>query len=705
MIFSLTDLLRIAVTTFLPTITLASQSFLTPIPQDLNYKALASGQIFGGNFSTEVTHLGRVAGDIIGSCSDTADNDGNSVADCADQNCFGPIGCDPLGIEAAPAKLKVELIRTPTCVLSGDLLTYKIVITNEGGRSAVDIETQNQHPIMPISNVERPMDKYIAAKRLMIWREPILAPGDTITYSFQIPHVLDRVRDDLTVIYFDRLSPNTKIGPIVVHTYDFAADPCSPPIAGESPPIIPFSPLPDAQPFIICDPSEASCVPSRPAGLGLNFQNAKSPLESPSLGPRFQEAIADIIPGECRVIPDDIIATPEYQDSLNRRAEVSAFYIRPLYNSGEDFKKLVQENVLLNMKNFSGFEDQLRVIYDRQWQKQSNALKKVANKELSTNDIRSQINDWVTNWSEETKAAQQSLAITYSQAQKSKKAKFDPLAQQALANAKQSVANACPRKEDDGLEPLLPAVKKAYENSLTIQSQAFNHAQQIFLNPNSQDIPQSYRASSWQNALNSALAAFDQGNKQPLDDYILSIPTKSQKGFQAIWDASYKKQQQGDEAANNQVRLNDWEKALDTPKAVATDCQKEKDFSYQVATTWCESGTYPERLLRGAPVPAKVKTITLPDTRSLNGKNTTIDSNSVLGQACSKEPGDPWWASDCSCECGDLVPRDGPDPEHPIFVPCESARQITRHDYYVTTQAECLNELRKETEKDTFPPF
>lgn len=113
-----------------------------------------------------------------------------------------------------------------------------------------------------------------------------------------------------------------------------------------------------------------------------------------------------------------------------------------------------------------------------------------------------------------------------------------------------------------------------------------------------------------------------------------------------------------------------------------------------VQVTWCESGSYPERLLRGAPEPVKAKfgSIRLPDTAVLpSPEPDSIDIG--IGEACTGLPGDPWWATDCSCECGDFVLLPTAQ-EFGAIVPCgqDPLPPITRHDIFVSSQAECKND-------------
>lgn len=116
-----------------------------------------------------------------------------------------------------------------------------------------------------------------------------------------------------------------------------------------------------------------------------------------------------------------------------------------------------------------------------------------------------------------------------------------------------------------------------------------------------------------------------------------------------------------------------------------------------VQVTWCEAGEYPERLLKGAPTPVKAKfgSIRLPSTDSLpSPEPDSIDADA--GVACRGLPGDPWWAEDCSCQCGNLILV--PDAyETGAVVPCGGGDiPINRHDIFVTSEAECRNDLGHE---------
>jgi hypothetical protein len=101
-----------------------------------------------------------------------------------------------------------------------------------------------------------------------------------------------------------------------------------------------------------------------------------------------------------------------------------------------------------------------------------------------------------------------------------------------------------------------------------------------------------------------------------------------------------------------------------------------------VEVTWCESNGYPEFVLQRAPEPAKAKTdaITLPDTSALNGALTQVQGNLVRGTPCGGNPGDPFWAPGCSCNCTDATCR-------PLIA------EAGIHDLFVVTQEECLQDI------------
>ncbi len=118
---------------------------------------------------------------------------------------------------------------------------------------------------------------------------------------------------------------------------------------------------------------------------------------------------------------------------------------------------------------------------------------------------------------------------------------------------------------------------------------------------------------------------------------------------------------------------------------------RDERVSADVETTWCESNGYPEFVVRGAPEPVKaqVNGIRLPDTSDLDGRFTVILDGDVEGQVCGGKVGDPWWASDCSCQCGQVIETaNGP-------VACQQNKNITRHDITITSPEECRLEGTK----------
>jgi hypothetical protein len=439
--------------------------------------------------------------------------------------------------------------------------------------------------------------------------------------------------------------------------------------------------------------------------------------DNPLLGIRYREAIADIIPGECSVPEDDIIITPAYHNALNRRATEAATYMRPLFESTQDFKQLVQENVLLGIANKIHARFILRNIHTEHWNRRTAILQEVLDGNRTADSVRPLINRWHQEWAQETREAQQNLQQRYAQMQEERKQKFDPIAEQAIVNARESIMRAqCDPPKDidqilEALQQLLQAAKQEYERTLDARIPAYQQTQSLFADPNNPLFPEIAQAATWQDELRRALTAFDQGNPDPLRQFIANIPLKDRGGFSAGWRLTYNRHADQDEAEDNRVRLGFWNTALELPKTEATDCAKEHMFHESVVTTWCESGEYEpgEIIIRGAPIPIKAffGLIRPPDTSDLDGYDTVIDESQVVGSSCSGSPGDPWWAEDCSCHCGQLVPaEDGrllpcrvveEVPEHqPVGE--ESDTLIIRHDIRVTSREECL--LQREHHRD-----
>lgn len=105
-----------------------------------------------------------------------------------------------------------------------------------------------------------------------------------------------------------------------------------------------------------------------------------------------------------------------------------------------------------------------------------------------------------------------------------------------------------------------------------------------------------------------------------------------------------------------------------------------------VEVSWCESNGYPEFVVRKAPEPikARIRSIRLPDTSGFNGALANIVPGLVRGQPCGGEPGDPWWANDCTCDCRTRIQNSD------LCLGPLGVRPITRHDIFVTDQRECI---------------
>lgn len=216
---------------------------------------------------------------------------------------------------------------------------------------------------------------------------------------------------------------------------------------------------PGAFSAIICHPAERGCVPFLPT-LGINFQRAQDPAQQPricsqyngnacqpnrpNLGVRFAEATADILPGDCRVLEDNVITTPPFQDAFNRRGALADFSIRPLVNSDNDFKRLIHENALRGIAHTERARQQLVV--------------------------RGQ--------------GQGSLRADYEKMLSSREAAFKKIVQEAIYNAEQAVGRGCgeagAKAAGQEMAARLAGVRAAYQALLTQRRAAYINMQQVY---------------------------------------------------------------------------------------------------------------------------------------------------------------------------------------------------------------------------------
>lgn len=636
--------------------TIAATAFPMPIPQPVDYRAQTAGQIASTPFSTDPTR-GRVAAEVSS----------------------GP-------------QVEVFIYNNLQCSYPGQQLFYQLYVGNMGDAAARTVVAQFQPPAnATFTSAAPPPTRQDAAGR-PVWDLGTLAPrGGYVQISANVtvnPVGSASQESRLTAAYVLESGFNS-----VAFTAHVIPDNCS---AADSP--TEKRPT-EKRAAIICDPAEISCVEFLP-GLGVRFGGAQPATEPLTLGKRFREAVADIIPGECRVAGkpasdgsklanDDIIADPAYQDALNRMYDPAAFYLEPLYQSGQDFKRLNHENYMLGITFSKQAHETLQAIHTNYWNNQTVVLKRVLQGTTSTNAVRNQINGWRDGWIRETQQVQQQLAIRYGQMQQQRKAKFDPVAQKAVTNAQVSIGRSCNTSTDGGLSGLLPPVKTAYEASLDQRLRTFSETQSLFVSPDSVVFPQPIRAGTWMSELRSALDAFDAGNIKPLQTYVADIPRKDTEGFGTAFRLTYGKHQSDDRVSDEQIRLTRWEVALDTPKTVSTDCQKDKVFQRPVETTYCESNlAYPETL---GPA-ASQQRATSPGARPfepIGPGSSVINDDLVKGQACSGQSGDPWWSNGCECKCNDQIPVTDAN-GNITFQNCQNVYEITLHDPAVQDQQECL---------------
>lgn len=650
-------LISVVMVTFATPFAGALTPLALPLPQQFDWQTYVTAQLVRAAFSTELR--GQVA---------------------AEQ-------------DAQPQPLQAFITNNQVCLREREDLSYHMVIRNVSAAAIQDITVQFQYPQTTTfrDSDPKPAAEELPEVRLVEWHIDELAPGATSNYSviITVTQPIENVTVNVTVFYRGGQT-------LTSHTID---GPCSAKPA-------PAAPRQNKQPAIVCDPAEINCVDTRfLLNLGPNWQKLLNnpgqghvecgeegcPIK-PNLGVRFNEAIADILPGECRVLPDDVIAHPEFHDALNRRAKPAAGYMFPLYRSGLDFRGLAVENEQLGLTHNLYARTTLQKIHTKHWQKQVKDVQAVLDGEQATGVVQGKIDQWDREFIQETETAQQDLQRHYQDMQEKRRIKFDPIATKAVNNATQSILAACGVPSDGGLSGLLPAVKQAYELTLQAQIPKYTQVQQRFIQP---DVFTGAKA--WQQDLRAALTSFDQNNPKPLQNYLLNIPTYDRVGFEKAWQATYQVHGIDDQTQDNRVRLGNWESALDAPKAVATKCEQENISPPKVESSWCESGTSPELIIREAPAPAKKDDIRPPEKID-DGEDAIILESNVRGDVCGGAPGDPYWTLNCRCHCGQLVPCGGQ------MVLCEDyynkvlagqcvgdqTDRLLRHDVHVTSQLECL---------------
>lgn len=457
----------------------------------------------------------------------------------------------------------------------------------------------------------------------------------------------------------------------------------------------------EAIPAILCDVSLIDCNQFLPS-LSAKFTRAQPAIvcsendprgctpNIPLLGARFAEAIADIIPGDCRVIEDDIIRTPEYQDAFNRRASAAAFHLGPAQGVSELFEQVVHENRLLGLRHQWNARDKLREIHVAFFNEVQTILQNALEDENSNGgNVISQIESVRNSFLGKVREEQQKLRPEYVNLQQIKKRRVANLLPEVVAGARRSIERACAGEDrPDGSEAAFQAASNQYNTVIdNLSIPGYDRIQNTFQNPNSGDLEQGIRASEFDALVQQAMAAHANGNSQPLVQLIGEIPQREKNGFNAAFAQTYERHIEFDTTQDNIERTLYWEPSLDNAKSIANQCAIENISSASAHTSWCESNNYGQFIIHGAPQPARegVQPILPPNTGDLNGPAERVNQSQNTGVACSGLPGDPYWAANCSCKCGDVIP-DGEGE----FTSCQRENPITRGDITITSPAECL---------------
>lgn len=637
-IFTTTFVIPFAQGAYVPTL---------PLPHSADYATLMRATIGQTSFSTDPRPVYHVSPGRVAACTD-----------------------------GGTATLEAFLVTTNECVTPGEQITYRIFLKNTGSEPATDVRLQFTPP---------------AASSIVtssIPADPIEIPG-TSRNEFAV--TISTVTPTVPFTSLLRLSYNNCGRASEVVTSANIAELCEVP-----PPPPPGAALPSREPAIICGPGDTGCAAHMPT-LGVNFERAQQPAQQPivcsshdpsgctpnhpNLGVRFNEAIADIIPGECRVLEDSIIADPAYHDALNRRARPAARFMLPLYESGRDFSRLIHENELLGITQLITVKQKLREAHHRNWQEQVALINEIATGRLAPADALAAYDRGMPTWLAGITALHADFTRTYTDIQTTRTAKFDPVATQAIANAITSISIACRDPSDGGLGGLLPGVKAEYDASLGRRQAAYatTHSDSLA----------AYQGLLTSTRITLAAAASDPAALAHQDLTTAAAEARALLRLTNPYETHY----QLDAATDNDVRLLHWEIALDTPKTLATSCELEKVLGPRVETTWCESGPGIVTLLRPPGPPRTKDTVEPPDI--INDDSGPFAPEAVAGTVCGPSPGDPWWAADCSCQCNEVVPCPALGGATTL---CQLCRAVTRHDRYVTSQEECLSDGPKHSD-------
>ena len=585
-------------------------------------------------------------------------------------------------VSADDGAAEVFISNSDPCVQLQDAVAYRITVRNISDRDLLATRltlTTGDHldvtSLVPVT--ANPPDG-----EPIVWEIGALAPGATrhFNVSFQVTRELIT---EVTAFF-------SYTGGVAAtrHTIDEAC---------EAPPVFAEAPLKEKLPAIICDPAELGCVEVLPE-LGIRFGRAAEVvineagfiISAPDLGPRFNTAIADIIPGECRVLADDIVAHPAFHDAFLRFGNAysglaeadpanpytpglsSGKFLEPLFQSGQDFAQALHENSLLNIRHRIAVQDRLRPLHQQNWRELTTFITNLAEGRATLGQLAGSIDTWVTRLTQ----AQPELRGDYEAKQTVKRGKFAPIAAEAVTRARTVIGRACRGPgSDGGLAALLEPVGVAYQTLLD-DRQAAHVGTQISAR------------TAYQAELDTLRATITAAAGSP--EALRSLATTSERASGAAFVAllkPYRDHLATDEASEERLRRRSFETALDAPKAIATDCEKDVRLGPNVETTWCESGSYPQLVLPAA-IDTPRRPVTPPETIP-GGAGARINPFTLAGVVCGLGPGDPYWAPDCSCKCGDVI--NCPGQGETLCEDCLATRP-TRHDRHVTSRLECVNE-------------
>ena len=534
---SLWGLLSVFTATFATPFAAAQPAAPPPrLPTETNYVEYAVASLYRGQFSTDPRQLAQLTQE-------------GRVASSHDFQ-----GQPEIKVQIFPGEEGQQ------CTNPGDESSFRIVVENTGDALAriqdltfsywasvivVDEDTdfssrveQNLQSLVTAEPAPQEQtedeahfeDDDFEARRTLVWFPQDLPPGGTLSFTVRL-----RTRGTELVAGERSTYSGTNFGfdHVEAYSHEVAILYRGPLDAAESPASAAYTSYAQGgdctvggprnpQPAIICEvgrelyepghgdllfvPFEEGCEPTlRQLVLGPRFESAESARSPGFASRRFDPPIPDIIPGDCRVAADDVVASPALQDALARRGRASAWYLRPLYDAGQDLKRLTEANYLADRPHYDELTERLQTLYRDYLTELANVLEPALTKPEDTPRINVELQRLQRRWEGRWRDIDDDVREALDAWQEERLDAFalylcdqedlDPENCSAVRRAIQSVSRAClsppanTADRDGGLTEALPDLADKYRRLTEKVGAGRWHAWRAVLLPGGIDAP------------------------------------------------------------------------------------------------------------------------------------------------------------------------------------------------------------------------